>query len=143
MRHMRAGSIARKSQSEVLRPGARAIDPAVSLTGEDILVGDCVEMISSLPEASVDLVFADPPYNLQLKGELRRPNHSRVDGVEDAWDRFEDLGGINFLKGGVAAADAITAVSPTYAREIRSEDGYITPASLSDELQQVLAHFKN
>ncbi len=88
MRHMRAGSIARKSQSEVLRPGARAIDPAVSLTGEDILVGDCVEMISSLPEASVDLVFADPPYNLQLEGALSRPDQSVVDAVDDEWDQF-------------------------------------------------------
>jgi modification methylase len=44
-----------------------------------------------LPEASVDLVFADPPYNLQLGGELLRPNNSRVDGVEDDWDRFDDF----------------------------------------------------
>ncbi|MBK9080889.1 MAG: site-specific DNA-methyltransferase [Rhizobiales bacterium] len=88
MRHMRAGAVAHKSQSKVLRPGARAIDPAVSLTGEDILVGDCVEMISSLPEASVDLVFADPPYNLQLEGALSRPDQSVVDAVDDDWDQF-------------------------------------------------------
>jgi modification methylase len=47
--------------------------------------------MARLPEASVDLVFADPPYNLQLSGELRRPNHSRVDGVEEEWDRFADF----------------------------------------------------
>ena len=88
MRHMRAGAVAHKSQSKVLRPGARAIDPAVSLTGEDILVGDCVELISSLPEASVDLVFADPPYNLQLEGALSRPDQSVVDAVDDEWDQF-------------------------------------------------------
>jgi modification methylase len=56
-----------------------------------VLVGDCVELMARLPEASVDLVFADPPYNLQLSGELRRPNHSRVDGVEEEWDRFADF----------------------------------------------------
>ena len=56
--------------------------------GGEILVGDCIALMASLPEASVDLVFADPPYNLQLGGELLRPNNSRVDGVEEAWDRF-------------------------------------------------------
>lgn len=56
-----------------------------------IISGDCIEAMRSLPEASVDMVFADPPYNLQLEGELHRPNNSRVDGVEEAWDRFEDF----------------------------------------------------
>jgi modification methylase len=55
---------------------------------DDVLVGDCVEVMARLPAGSVDLVFADPPYNLQLAGELLRPNHSRVAGVEEAWDRF-------------------------------------------------------
>lgn len=53
-----------------------------------ILAGDCVEVMNSLPEQSVDLIFADPPYNLQLKGELHRPDHSKVDAVDDAWDQF-------------------------------------------------------
>ncbi|MGH6887808.1 MAG: site-specific DNA-methyltransferase [Rhizomicrobium sp.] len=53
-----------------------------------VLVGDCVALMERLPEASCDLVFADPPYNLQLEGELRRPDNSRVDAVEDHWDRF-------------------------------------------------------
>tara|TARA_R110002110_G_scaffold31171_10_gene109892 strand:+ start:415 stop:1500 length:1086 start_codon:yes stop_codon:yes gene_type:complete len=56
-----------------------------------VLAGDCIEMMNALPEKSVDLIFADPPYNLQLGGELLRPNNSRVDGVEDAWDQFESL----------------------------------------------------
>ena len=56
-----------------------------------VRVGDSIELLAGLPPRSVDLVFADPPYNLQLAGELRRPNHSRVDGVEDDWDRFEGL----------------------------------------------------
>jgi modification methylase len=53
-----------------------------------VLGGDCIEVMRSLPAASVDLVFADPPYNLQLRGELHRPDNSLVDAVDDAWDRF-------------------------------------------------------
>ena len=53
-----------------------------------ILSGDCVAAMNALPEASVDLVFADPPYNLQLKGELHRPDNSRVDAVDNDWDQF-------------------------------------------------------
>ncbi|RME06056.1 MAG: site-specific DNA-methyltransferase [Anaerolineae bacterium] len=56
-----------------------------------ILQGDCVEILNALPEKSVDLIFADPPYNLQLQGELYRPNMTRVDAVVDAWDRFESF----------------------------------------------------
>jgi modification methylase len=57
-----------------------------------IIVGDCIEELSRLSEASVDLVFADPPYNLQLAGELYRPNNSRVDAVDDDWDKFSSFG---------------------------------------------------
>jgi modification methylase len=53
-----------------------------------ILVGDCLVEIKKIPTASVDLVFADPPYNLQLAQDLHRPDQSRVDGVDDAWDKF-------------------------------------------------------
>ncbi len=53
-----------------------------------IVVGDCIAEMSRLPAASVDLVFADPPYNLQLKGALKRPDDSDVDAVDDAWDKF-------------------------------------------------------
>ena len=53
-----------------------------------ILVGDCVEHLRALPAASVDLVFADPPYNLQLEGALSRPDQSVVDAVDDDWDKF-------------------------------------------------------
>ncbi|MDX1581139.1 MAG: DNA methyltransferase, partial [Alphaproteobacteria bacterium] len=61
-----------------------------------------------LPDASVDLVFADPPYNLQLKGELYRPNNSRVDGVDDEWDRFESFAAYDrFTRGWLNEAQRI------------------------------------
>ncbi|WP_181699261.1 site-specific DNA-methyltransferase [Chthonobacter albigriseus] len=56
-----------------------------------VLVGDCVAQLEKLPSHSVDLIFADPPYNLQLGGELTRPDQSRVDAVDDAWDQFESF----------------------------------------------------
>src|SRR5258707_2346072 len=56
-----------------------------------VLAGDCIELMGRLPEASVDMVFADPPYNLQLGGELWRPDNSRVDAVDDDWDKFADF----------------------------------------------------
>ncbi|MCW5699922.1 MAG: site-specific DNA-methyltransferase [Rhodospirillales bacterium] len=67
--------------------------PALAATLEvnRILVGDCIEIMAGLPKHSVDMVFADPPYNLQLEGDLLRPNNSRVDGVDESWDRFDDF----------------------------------------------------
>ncbi|MDP6707032.1 MAG: site-specific DNA-methyltransferase [Alphaproteobacteria bacterium] len=56
-----------------------------------VFPGDCIEVMRGLPAACADMVFADPPYNLQLSGELRRPNDSRVDAVEDDWDRFDSF----------------------------------------------------
>ncbi len=60
----------------------------VKLPLNRIIVGDCIEVLNRLPEASIDLVFADPPYNLQLNNELFRPDNSRVDGVDEDWDKF-------------------------------------------------------
>src|SRR5579864_6098299 len=62
---------------------------AGALSGDTIIHGDSLAELARLPDAVIDLVFADPPYNLQLSGELLRPNHSRVDGVEEEWDRFD------------------------------------------------------
>ena len=56
-----------------------------------VLHGDCVTELAKLPADSVDLVFADPPYNLQLQGDLKRPDDSRVDAVNDDWDKFSDF----------------------------------------------------
>jgi DNA modification methylase len=56
---------------------------------DQILQGDCLELLDALPAASVDLIFADPPYNLQLSQQLYRPDNSRVDAVDDDWDQFD------------------------------------------------------
>jgi len=69
-----------------LRPRART-----GSTFNRVLVGDCLEELGKLPTASVDLVFADPPYNLQLERDLLRPNNTKVDGVDDDWDKFSSF----------------------------------------------------
>ena len=61
------------------------------VTANAILLGECLAELAKLPSASVDLVFADPPYNLQLAGDLMRPNNTRVDGVDQDWDKFQDF----------------------------------------------------
>lgn len=73
-----------------------------------ILQGDTLEWLAKLPAASIDLVFADPPYNLQLQGDLWRPNNTRVQGVEDDWDQFETF----------AAYDAFTRAWLSAARRV-------------------------
>ena len=75
----------------VSRRGAPGVAPRAPFQGSAsgrIIVGDCVAQMAALPAASIDLVFADPPYNLQLKGDLKRPDDSRVDAVDDDWDKF-------------------------------------------------------
>ena len=58
---------------------------------DKIVLGDCIEVLNQMPEESVDLIFADPPYNLQLAGELLRPNNSKVMGVDNDWDQFNSF----------------------------------------------------
>src|SRR5437870_12431299 len=65
--------------------------PAPALSSARIVIGDCVTELAKLPAGSVDLVFADPPYNLQLQGDLKRPDDSRVDAVNDDWDKFSNF----------------------------------------------------
>ena len=62
-----------------------------TLPRNEILSGSCIEVMKKLPTRSVDLVFADPPYNLQLQGDLHRPDNSKVAGVDDAWDKFSSF----------------------------------------------------
>ncbi len=80
-----------------------------------IIQGDCVEAMRDLPEACADLVFADPPYNLQLKNELRRPDNSKVDAVDDSWDRFSSF----------AEYDRFTREWLTAARRVLKDSGAI------------------
>ncbi len=81
---------------------------AAALPLNTILAGDCIEMMNSLPEESVDLIFADPPYNLQLKGDLHRPDNSKVDAVDDEWDQFSSFAAYDkFTREWLAAARRI------------------------------------
>jgi modification methylase len=78
----------------VSRRGASVRAPRFSFKAIEsgrILIGDCVAEMAKLPADSVDLVFADPPYNLQLQGDLKRPDDSRVDAVDDHWDKFSSF----------------------------------------------------
>src|SRR5213076_328100 len=78
----------------VSRRGASAKAPRTkfeSASSSRIIVGDCVAEMSKLAAGSVDLVFADPPYNLQIKGDLKRPDESHVDAVNDDWDKFSSF----------------------------------------------------
>ncbi|ADZ71794.1 site-specific DNA-methyltransferase [Polymorphum gilvum] len=80
-----------------------------------ILKGDCVAALEKLPSRSVDLVFADPPYNLQLGGDLHRPDQSRVDACDDAWDQFDSF----------EAYDAFTRAWLLAVRRVLKKDGSI------------------
>ncbi|MDB5668123.1 MAG: site-specific DNA-methyltransferase [Alphaproteobacteria bacterium] len=81
---------------------------APELPLDRILQSDCIAAMNALPEASVDMIFADPPYNLQLGGDLFRPEGSRVDAVDDDWDKFETFGHYDdFSRAWLAAARRI------------------------------------
>jgi modification methylase len=82
---------------------------------DTILKGDCVAALEKLPEKSVDVIFADPPYNLQLDGDLHRPDQSKVDAVDDAWDQFDSF----------AAYDAFTRAWLLAARRVLKPNGTI------------------
>ncbi|MGF1641585.1 MAG: site-specific DNA-methyltransferase [Rhodospirillales bacterium] len=89
------------------------VEHRAGLDVDRIILGDCVEVMAGWPAGTVDMVFADPPYNLQLDGELLRPNNSRVDGVDEAWDRFDDF----------AAYDRFTRDWLVAARRLLKPDG--------------------
>ena len=79
-----------------------------------ILQGDCLARLAELPDNSVDLVFADPPYNLQLKNELHRPDQSKVDAVTDDWDKFDSFAAYDaFTRAWLAEAQRILKPSGT------------------------------
>jgi len=83
--------IARIAETKgALRPRS-STKPKRELPFDEILMGDCIAEMARLPDKSVDMIFADPPYNLQLGGDLFRPEGSRVDAVDDDWDKFDSL----------------------------------------------------
>ncbi|WP_375393713.1 site-specific DNA-methyltransferase [uncultured Sphingomonas sp.] len=98
---------------QVRRPQAAATEVAMPL--DTILRGDCIAHMRALPAKSVDMIFADPPYNLQLGGDLFRPDGSAVDAVTDDWDKFDTF----------AAYDKFTRAWLTEARRILKDDGTI------------------
>lgn len=87
--------------------------PVAGLPLNQILQGNSLDILASLPPASIDLIFADPPYNLQLQRDLWRPNQTQVDGVDDEWDQFEDF----------AAYDNFTREWLTGARRVLKPTG--------------------
>jgi modification methylase len=93
--------------------------PTVNATRQSwldtIIKGDCVAALEALPENSVDVIFADPPYNLQLGGDLARPDQSMVDAVNDHWDQFESF----------AAYDAFTRAWLLACRRVLKPNGTI------------------
>ena len=98
----------------MLRTARRAAETAVAdLPIDTILVGDCIKHMDALPAGSVDLVFADPPYNLQLEQGLTRPDQTRVDAVDDDWDKFESF----------AHYDVFTRAWLKAARRVLKPDG--------------------
>lgn len=94
---------------------ARKTNRKTAFDLDKIIKGDSIEEMAKLPDASVDLIFADPPYNLQLGGDLTRPDNSRVDGVDDEWDKF----------GSFADYDAFTRKWLAEAHRILKPDGAI------------------
>jgi modification methylase len=89
------------------------IEPAADLPLDRIIENDCVSAMAALPDCSIDMIFADPPYNLQLGGDLFRPEGSRVDAVDDDWDKFETF----------QAYDDFTRAWLKEARRILKPDG--------------------
>jgi modification methylase len=94
---------------------ATAAETPVVLPLDQILRGDCIAQMKALPAKSVDMIFADPPYNLQLGGELFRPDGSHVDAVTDDWDKFDTF----------AQYDAFTRAWLAEAHRILKDDGTI------------------
>ncbi|MCK5519040.1 MAG: site-specific DNA-methyltransferase, partial [Alphaproteobacteria bacterium] len=87
----------------------------ITLPRNRILSGSCIEVMKKLPSRSIDLIFADPPYNLQLQGKLHRPDNSKVNGVEDEWDKFSSF----------AAYDKFSKEWLLEARRLLKDDGAI------------------
>ncbi len=100
---------------QVARGRVEAEPSAETLPLDSIITGDCIRAMRALPAKSVDMIFADPPYNLQLRDELFRPDGSHVDAVTDAWDKFDTF----------AHYDAFTRAWLAEAHRVLKDDGTI------------------
>ena len=102
-----------------------------------IIVGDCIEELERLPEGSIDLVFADPPYNLQLANELSRPNTSRVEGVDNDWDKFSSFGAYDaFTRDWLTACRNLHTTWKDFRDRALDALRTLTVARLVEELQR-------
>jgi modification methylase len=106
---------------------------AAALPLDTILSGDCIEAMRSLPDACVDLIFADPPYNLQLKNALHRPNNTKVDAVDDAWDQFDSF----------RAYDTFTKAWLAEAKRVLKPDGALWVIGSYHNIFRVGAELQN
>ncbi len=98
-----------RHKTESHRLAALEVEPFL----DQVMIGDCIEQMMRLPPQSVDLIFADPPYNLQLRNELHRPDASKVDAVTNAWDQFSSF----------TAYDRFTRDWLSAARRVLKDDG--------------------
>ncbi len=102
--------------ARIAEPVTRARSAQAKILPFNVIIqGDCIAEMANLPDKSVDMIFADPPYNLQLGGDLFRPEGGRVDAVDDDWDKFESF----------AAYDAFTRNWLVEARRVLKDDGTI------------------
>jgi len=100
---------------------------------DQVIAGDCLEVLPRLPAESVDLIFADPPYNLQLRQDLWRPNLTRVEGVTDAWDQFE----------GFSEYDAFTSAWMSACRRVLKPTGTLWVIGTYHNIYRVGAILQN
>lgn len=109
-------AVALKERAKALRAApAKVLKSEVTLPLNRILRGDCIEEMRKLPDGSIDMIFADPPYNLQLGGDLARPDGSHVDAVTNDWDKFSSF----------AVYDKFTREWLTEAHRLLKADGSI------------------
>lgn len=105
----------KKSTAKSTKKSTGSADKSFEIKLNSIYQGDCVEVMRKLPQGSIDMIFADPPYNMQLRGDLHRPDNSKVDAVDDHWDQFSSY----------AEYDQFTREWLTEAKNLLSDDGSI------------------
>lgn len=103
------------SKKSKLSTGKTTSSFSIDAVKNTIIAGDCVQNLLKIPNGSVDMIFADPPYNLQLKGDLHRPDASKVDACDDHWDQFDSY----------KTYDEFTKNWLTAARDALKDDGSI------------------